>query len=179
MLRAPATITAPAAEPVAIETAREFVGAEGTALDGRLDAAIGMARASLEKMTGLRLIDQVVEVTADRFEDLAAVNVAPVQAVVSITYLDPVGEEHTLDEDAYELIGAEIDWAILPVAGRRWPAVHGRGRAVRARLAVGFGTTGAAVPRDLGWALLTLIRSGVDDEVADVSSLIANWRLYA
>lgn len=179
MLAAPVTVTPPSVEPIALPDARAFVGAAGTALDDRLTPAIGMTRAALESTTGLRLIDQVVEVGADSFADLARLNVGPVKAVSSITYRDTTGATQTLDPAAYELRGAGLDRGIRSAIGTAWPTVDGRGGAITARLSVGFGAVPAAVPRELNWAMLALIRAGIDDAPTNIEPLIANWRIYS
>ncbi len=179
MTGAPILVTPPACEPIELADARDFIGVEGTALDTRLDAATGMARGALEAMTGLRLINQTVDLIADGFADLGRLAIGPVRSVTHIKYRDACGVEQTLAGNNYELTGGGIERGVRRAFGKSWPAIDPRPGAVTIRLEVGFGAAPTDMPRDLSWALLVLIRAGIDDQAADVGHLIGNWRIYA
>lgn len=179
MLYAAVQVTAPAVPLVTLSEAKDFLRRDDASLDGPLQIMVDASIGELEATTGLRLINQTVKVRADCFGDFVALNVGPVTTVTEIRYLDQAGTEQLLDAGLYQLIGAGLERGILPAIGATLPAMRtGRG-SLCATLSVGYGATAAAVPQQLRWAALALIRGRFDDRPVDLESLIVNHRLYA
>lgn len=181
MLSAPVVITPPAGAVIASDEAKAFLRVDGTALDTEIALQIAAAVADLEARTGARLLDQVVEVTADCFAELEHLRVAPIEAVTSITYRDSEGEEQILAAEAYELFGAPFEQGIRGVFGGTWPATDGRSGAIIVRLEVGYGATAAdvtAAAPQLRLAAFALLRARFEGTEADIDSLIANHRFW-
>lgn len=177
MLSAAITVSAPAAEPIEREDAKRFLRIDSDSLDGDVDVLIGAARGDIEDMTGLRLVEQTVEVRADAFSDFAHLEVGPVVAVAEIRYIDPQGAPQVLAPALYELTGAGLDRGIFAAIGASLPQMRtGRG-AIVAKLLVGYGGDGDALPQNLRWAMLASIRGKFEDKPVDLVPLLVNARI--
>ncbi len=177
MLSAAITIGTPPAEPIEREDAKRFLRLDGDNLDGDVDMLIGAARRDIEDMTGLRLVEQTVEVRADTFSDFAHLEVGPVIRIEEIRYVDHDRQPQVLPPASYELTGAGLDRAIFAAIGATLPAMRtGRG-AIVARLLVGYGGEGEALPQNLRWAMLASIRGKFEDKAVDLAPLLVNARI--
>lgn len=177
MLSAAITVSAPAAEPIEREDAKRFLRIDGNSLDGDVDMLIGAARGDIEDITGLRLVEQAVEVRADAFSDFAHLEVGPVVRVVEIRYIDPQGAPQVLAPALYELTGAGLDRGIFVAIGATLPAMRTSRGAIVARLLVGYGGAGDALPQNLRWAMLAAIRGKFEDKAVDLAPLLVNARI--
>lgn len=179
MLSAPVIITPPAQAPLSLADAKLFLRRDDASLDRTLQLMVDASLGELQSATGVRLIDQAVEVQADCFADLGALNIGPVTQVQEIRYTDLAGAEAVMSIDAYQLVGAGLDRRVVAATGAVLPAMRpGRG-AITARLAVGYGAAPADVPQELRWALLALVRGKFDDSSVNIEPLIVNHRIYA
>lgn len=142
-------ITAPAALPVSLVDAKHHLKIDDSLQDAWVQGAIRSACETSEHETGRRWIIQTWEAVYDAFPAGAVeLGLSPAQAVLSVKYLDPAGQEQTLPPDAYVL---DADHAlgigfVLPAAGYAWPATADSANAVRVRFTVGYGADSAAVP---------------------------------
>lgn len=177
MLSAPVLITPPAIAPLTLDEVKDFLRRDDTSLDGPLQIMIDASIGELETTTSLRLIEQTVDVRADAFADLAALNVGPISAVTELRYRDPSGVEQMVDPASYYLAGTELERGIERVPGFTLPRSQARRGAITARLAVGYGTD-LDVPQQLRWALFALIRGKFEDRTVDIEPLIVNHRIY-
>jgi uncharacterized phiE125 gp8 family phage protein len=185
------TTAAPAAEPITVDQAKEFVSIEGdeAEFDTLLTSFIASARGYLQSVTGTRLVEQTVELQADSWSDLLCLPIGPVSDVVSVKYDDVDGIEQTLADTVYELTGAGLARGIRTKVGEGWPnSVRSVSGAIRVRLTVGYDT----LPPELETALLLMVsdqfafrESGVIGTVAaavkssmQVDGLIANHRIW-
>lgn len=177
MLSAAINVVAPTAEPIELQDAKRFLRIDGDSLDGDVAMLIGAARGDIEDMTGLRLVEQTVEVRADAFSDFAHLEVGPVVAVAEIRYLDQQGAPQVLEPARYELTGAGLDRGIFAATGATLPQMRtGRG-AIVAKLLVGYGGDGDALPQNLRWAMLASIRGKFEDKPVDLVPLLVNARI--
>jgi uncharacterized phiE125 gp8 family phage protein len=176
MWQSPVTITPPAAEPITLEQAKQFVRVDGSDLDLEISSYIKGACAHVQTLTSTRLATQTVEVTADSFADLAVLPIGPVQSVSQIHYVNDAGAEQLLEATTYELSGAGLEQGIRPVSGTRWPGYGNR--AVRVQLVVGYAPEAAALPSDITLALLLSVRALFDDKKPDVDCWLVNHRIY-
>ncbi len=185
------TTAAPAAEPITVDQAKEFVSIDAgeAEFDTLLTSFIAAARGYLQSVTGTRLVEQTVELQADSWSDLAHLPIGPVTDIVSIKYDDFDGVEQTIADTVYELAGAGLERGIRLRVGQTWPTdKRGVSGAIRVSLTVGYDT----LPPELETALLVMVsdqfafrESGVIGTVAaavkssmQVDGLIANHRIW-
>lgn len=185
------TVAQPAAEPITLGQAKEFVSIDAgeAEFDTLLTAFIAAARSHLEIITGTRLVEQTVELQADCWGDFLHLPIGPVSSIASVKYEDRDGMEQTLDAAAYELTGAGLERGIRTKVGQVWPsgvrAVRG---SIRVQLVVGY----EILPEALEAALLLMVsdqfafrESGVVGTLAAeikssmrVDALIVNHRIW-
>jgi uncharacterized phiE125 gp8 family phage protein len=160
----------PAMEPVSLDVVREQRRITSRSFDGRLDAWRRAARQQFEEETGLQLITATRHCALERFpvQPAIAVGRAPVQAILSVSYLDGSGTAHELDPSQYEMFPQTTDSPSTPapvgpyptpggiqlINGASWPTSADRAGAVRIVYQAGFGDTPAEIPALLQYALL-------------------------
>ncbi|KQO51404.1 head-tail connector protein [Sphingomonas sp. Leaf257] len=175
MIGATVTIVAPAKEPIDLEAVKRFLRIDGSAQDDDVSLLIQAARSDLERITGQRLLDQVVRVQADSFDDLDHLPVGPVKSIKAVTYGAP-GAPTAIDPANLYLTGLGLERGIAAVPGYRLPrTVAGP---ILVDLNVGYGSDPSAVPANLRLVLFVLIRSRFDDRPVDVEPLLVNDRIY-
>jgi uncharacterized phiE125 gp8 family phage protein len=87
-------------------------------LQGRLDGAVQ----HIEALTGLSLATQTIKLRAWGFEDCTFVlPAAPIQSIESITYLDPSGDEQTLDPGVYRTALYGLQPMVSLAYTKNWP----------------------------------------------------------
>jgi len=173
VLGSPVTITAPAVEALELDAAKRFLRLDGSSLDEDVRMLVAAARGDVENRTGLRLINQVVEVLADNFDDLAALNVGPVQSIAEIRFVPTDGAEQAMNAATYRLTGAGLERGIVSIGGT---LRTGQGF-YRARLNVGFGDAPSDIPPELRWAMLALVSGKFNDKPIDIEPHIVNQRI--
>jgi uncharacterized phiE125 gp8 family phage protein len=160
----------PAMEPVSLEVVREQRRITSRSFDGRLDAWRRAARQQFEEETGLQLITATRQCALERFpvQPAIAVGRAPVQAILSVSYLDGSGTAQELDPSQYEMFPQTTDSPSTPAAfgpyptpggiqlinGAAWPTSADRAGAVRIIYQAGFADDPRGVPELLKYALL-------------------------
>ena len=77
---------------------------------------------------------------------------APVQSIVSITYIDGNGESQTLDPANYSLVKGDPARVVLAFSGA-WPAAALIAGSVKVRFTAGYGDDGTAVPQTFRTAI--------------------------
>ena len=178
MLGAPVTVTPPTASLISTEQAMTFLRIDGEILDAEVELMVAAAIGELELTTGLRLLNQVVRVTADSFNDLLRFRVGPVRSIASVAYRDTTGAEQVLAPASYELFGSPFEQGLQTAIGHSWPAVLSRSSAINVTLNVGYGDTPEAVPAHLRLAAFSILRGRHDGAEVNVESLIANDRFW-
>lgn len=176
MFSAPTLLVAPAAEPITLDQARDYLRADGNALDEEIGMLLVAARTEVEQATGQRLVAQTVQVLADSFADLAHIDVGPVNQVLAIRYQDRAGAEQLLDPTAYELFGAGIDRGVRPVAGTVWPQPRDADQVIAVDLAIGYPDV-ASVPQKLRFAVFAVLRARFEGRDPSIDALIVNERI--
>jgi uncharacterized phiE125 gp8 family phage protein len=173
MLSAPIVVTPPSEAAIALALVKQFLRVDGDAFDIEIGVHLAGAVAAIEQMTGTYLTGQEVEVTADSFDDLDHLQVGPVNAIVSLTYVGVDQVARTLAADQYVLTGAALARGIAPARGRAWPAIAAGADPITVHLDVGY----ESLPASLQAALLILVRSRFDGEAIDISAMIVNDRI--
>lgn len=150
------TTAAPAAEPITLDQAKEFVSIDPAEdeFDTLLTGFIAAARGHLQSVTGTRLVEQTVELQADSWTDLAHLPIGPVSAVASIAYDDAEGAEQAVAGTVYELTGSGLSRGIRLQVDQSWPTDKRQATgSIRVTLTVGYET----VPPELETALLLMV----------------------
>lgn len=152
-------VTAPAEEPVTLAEAKVQcrVDADITADDALITALIVAARERAEHDTGRALVTQTRRYTLDRFPCWGLkLPRPPLQSVESITYIDTVGAEQTLDAAEYRVITDRLTGLVAPVHGGEWPATRATENAVAVTYVAGYGAA-AAVPQAIKQWILAAV----------------------
>lgn len=151
-------ITAPAAEPILLATAKAHLRVDHSSDDALITSLITAARLAAEDRLGRRLINQTWELVIDAFPSAEIkVGVLPVVSITSVKYIDAAGAEITLASDQYTLDADTLPGWLLPAYGVDWPATRDVANAVRVRFVCGYGADGTAVPQPIiQWMLLTI-----------------------
>lgn len=165
------TITPPAIEPV---TAGDIV----TQLHLRLDVdEVGeqdlieqyaaSARARAEAITRSRFITQTVQLRLDGFGcgigEAIPLQIAPIQSVAAVRYIDGGGVQRVLPPSEYRLIKSRQPYELWPRYGQTWPVSRADADVVEIDMVVGYGNTGASVPADIRQALRLMIAAMFDN----------------
>lgn len=141
---------APAIEPVtaALVKSTATVDADLTVHDDLLAILIPSAREACEHITGRKLITQKWDVLLDAFPTAEIqLPLAPVQAIVSVTYIDAAGDQQTIASTNYVLdTSRESQPWLLPAEDYEWPDTLDTANAVTIRVTAGYGDTAASVP---------------------------------
>ena len=171
-----ACVVPPALEPLTMDTVREQRRLTSRSLDARLEAWRRAARQQFEEETGLQLITATRHFTMERFPIQPAISVgrAPVQTILSVSYLDSTGALQVMDSAQYEQFPqTEFPEDSLPtlqaygpyatpggvqlVNGASWPTSADRAGAVRIVYQAGFGDTPDTIPELIRYALLQYV----------------------
>ncbi len=141
-------ITAPAAEPLTLADAKLHLRVEHSADDDLITALIQAAREGAEHLTGRALITQTWERVLDAFP-AAEIELgrAPVLAITSVKYIDPNGDEQTMDAADYSLDATTPSGWVLPSETlAAWPTTLDTANAVVVRFTCGYGAAASDVP---------------------------------
>lgn len=176
----PATVTAaPASEPASAAVAKAQTRIDHSDDDALIERLITVARAHVEKYTGLRLVTQTIAIKCDYFSDLARLPDGPVQSITSVVYTDADGIEQTLATTVYELRSDGLDAGLVLKFGQSWPSLQSGSR-ITVTAVVGY----AAVPEPIVHAILLQVASHFEDRedapaiaMAVSDALLSNYRL--
>lgn len=180
----PASVPAPASEPVTLTQAKAHLRVDHSDDDTLITGLIKAARAHIEGACAVRFAARTgATFKCDGFPDLARLPEAPVSSITSIVYLDMAGASQTVSSSDYELRADGIEAAIVLKPGANWPAIQSGSR-ITVTAAIGY----AAAPEEITQALLMLTGHFYDNRNAAsvgepvielpfaVNSLIANHR---
>lgn len=184
----PVVPVAPVAEPlVSFESAAAELRLdeldEADAHRVRVTTYLRAAEGHVQKMTGLQLAEQLVDLRATDWTDLEALPIAPVSDVVSITFVDGDGQVQTLDPGHYDARLEGLEPVVCMAAGiSAWPERQA-GTLITIRATAGYGTEEADAPGEAVSSVLLLVRAlndtGVFDGVArTVEALLTNYRIH-
>lgn len=174
---------AASAEPVTIEQARRQCNllADEAEFDEQLSALISAARQHVEKVCGLYFGARTVTLSTDTFRDFSRLPVAPVGSVISVSYVDPAGADQTVPGADYDLVAYDesgTEPALVPVYGKRWPAIEA-GSQITVTMQAGFVET----PRPVAHAMLLWIADAFTNREpaaaggwTTINSLLCNYR---
>ena len=151
-------IAGPAQEPLTLEEAKRFLRITSDAEDDVVAALVAAARKRIERGTELALITQTVEVKLDGFWGSCAIELPmpPLQAVVSVQYLDGAGALQTLAADTYKVSTHRRPGRVWLASGKSWPTTKDEREAVTITFKAGFGDDPVDVPPNLIHAMRML-----------------------
>ena len=184
-------VTAPTAEPVTLQEAKDHLRVDGTDEDTLISALITAAREHVDGRDGWlgrAICTQTWDCSFDAFpaDGLLYLPLAPVQSITSVKYIDPDGVQQTFSSSNYAL-GADLDWSPRVVLGwgKSWPSIRAVPDAVTVRIVAGY----ASVPKPICQAILLLIGHLYENREASssvamhevpfsVSALLAPYRRF-
>lgn len=148
----PATIGAPATEPVTATQAYEqcrIETSEQASFSTQIARLITVARAHAENYCNVRFGTRSAVVNCNSWTDLARLPDAPVNSITSITYVDADGATQTLATSVYELRSEGLEAAVVLKYAQAWPSIR-PGSRITVTASVGYSTT----PEDVVHAML-------------------------
>lgn len=148
-------VTPPLDEPVSVAEAKAHLRMTHDAQDALVEGLIRDARARVEGMTQRPLLTQTLRMDYPYFADTLYLGRAPIQDVVSVSYLDKAGDRQTLDATEYRLSLGATDPLLTPTAP--WPEHLQRHESIQVTVTAGYGDDADDVPGDLRRAMLLLI----------------------
>jgi uncharacterized phiE125 gp8 family phage protein len=168
----PIRIVPPAELPVSLAEFKAHLRVDESHEDASIMSYCRAAVEHVERYTSMGLITQTFKQTYSAFpgahsawpaaENPTAMRLwrRPVQAVLSIQYLDGTGATQTLDPSVYEVVGANWSmtqpWIVL-ASGQSWPATYVSSQAITVTYRVGFGDDHNAVPEHIRQAILLVV----------------------
>ncbi|WP_425404618.1 head-tail connector protein [Hwanghaeella sp.] len=158
-------VTAPAAEPVSLEEAKEWLYVEHSDDDALISSLIRSARQEVERMTRRKLISQTLAQVLPCFPcGEIILEAAPVDAAsVVVTYLDADGAEQTLNAPrVFERNGVTRVW---PNVNDGWPETLEGADAVTVEFTAGWSDVAAleADAEPLIRAVKTIVAQDYDE----------------
>jgi uncharacterized phiE125 gp8 family phage protein len=139
-------ITPPTELAVSIESAIKAARASGAGLDDEVEQAVRTATADAEFQTQRALIAQTLRLTFDRFDGAIKLPRPRLLSVVHVKFIDPAGQQRTLDPQDYQADAESEPAYIVPAPGKAWPATAARINAVEVQYVAGYGPDHNSVP---------------------------------
>lgn len=149
-------ITAPAAEPVSVATAKAFLRVDGSDDDSLITSLIKSAREKGEELSRRAFITQTWEMTMDKWPaDGSPLKLLrpPLISVTSVKYFDSDNVEHTWTDYVVDIASepGAIIFTSLPSASLR------ESGAITIRFVAGYGAADTNVPERIKTAVLALV----------------------
>ncbi|HBI69605.1 MAG TPA: hypothetical protein DDZ22_11470 [Massilia sp.] len=142
----PRVITPPAELPVTLAAAIGAARADGAGLDAEVEQAVRTYTEEAEFETQRAIIEQTLQVTMPRFVPVIELPRPRLLSVVHVKFINPAGEQHTLDPQDYTVDTEREPGRLLPAPGKAWPATAARINAVEVQYVAGYGPDHTSVP---------------------------------
>jgi uncharacterized phiE125 gp8 family phage protein len=154
-------ITPPAALPVALQEAKDYLRVTHDSEDDGIEGMIAAAVSMLDGRNGIlgRCLEPATwEVVLDAFPAEIRLPLGPVASVTSVKFTDTEGAEGTVDPGNFEIdnVSTFEGW-VVPHAGFTWPATMLTINAVRVRFVAGTGA-----PDGVKQAILDMVAAAFD-----------------
>jgi uncharacterized phiE125 gp8 family phage protein len=166
-----ALIDPPAAEPATLAQAKAHLKLDAGDEDEIVSRLIVAARAHVERLTGLKLMEQRWAVWLDRWPEGCAIRLplAPVGAVDEVNVYGEDDVAAAVAAEAYFLDAADRPPRLVRRTGWTWPSPGRRANGIEIQVTAGFGPDADDVPAELRQAILMLVahwyeqRTGIED----------------
>jgi uncharacterized phiE125 gp8 family phage protein len=130
-------ITAPYAEPIHLDEAKDHLLVTGDDQDAVISRIIMAARSDCEDFTGRQFVTATYDLYLDVFPDVIEVPLPPLVSVTSIAYEDTAGDTQTMTSTDYVVDTISEPGLISLAYGESWPATYGEANAIRVRFVCG------------------------------------------
>lgn len=187
----PVVYTDSAIEPFTVADVKDYLRVTGDDDNAYIRDLIETARRKVETDTQRTLIEKTLKLYFNSFpaEREIRLPAPPVISVTSITYKDEDGAGQTLPVSDYSVDSAKSPGRVVLANDAYWPTTDRSVNNVVVTYKVGFGTTAAAVPREIKQAMLFLVghwyanRESVSvvntyEVPQTVDYLLLPWRVY-
>lgn len=131
-------------EPVTLDAAKAQCNVDFDDDNALLKSIIAAGRDHVEKYCGINFASQQLSAFCETFRAMADLPFSPVQEVVSITYVDPDGEQQRLNKEIYKLQSDPYGASLSLRQGYRWPDMQA-GSSIQLVAKVGFDSVPDAV----------------------------------
>lgn len=150
--------TAPAQEPVSVDSLKEHLRVTFDDDDRYIFNLIRQARRSVEIQINRALITQTLEITRDNFPAgrVILLERSPVQSVSDIKYQDNTDTEQTLSSDEYQVDTKSKPGRVILKDGYSWPTTSNNANNVTITYDAGYGDDPEDVPADLQLGIMQL-----------------------
>lgn len=162
----------PTVEPVSVEDLKAHSRVDHNHEDSKIQGYITAARAMLEKDTRRDFCTKTRILYLDYLPSWIVLDVAPIQAIVSITYYDSLNVLQTLASTTYESDIYTEPALIRPAFGQTWPTTYDRLSAVAVTYTSGYGGA-SAVPEDAKQAIRMLAAHWLENAEASITGTIS------
>jgi len=152
----PLALTPPAAEPVSLSEAKEFLRLDQSDEDDLIVTLVTAARLMIEAACGRMLVDQTWRILLDRWPDDNEIRLplSPVSAIMAARVYDAAGMAQPVPAGALSL-DAQADPPLIRIVGAV-PAIGRARSAIEIDIVAGYGAVATAVPALLRQAVLRL-----------------------
>lgn len=143
-------ITAPDAEPVSVDEARDAVRLGDDAEESQIRSWIEAGREYVENRTRRSLVTRKIRLSLDCWPSCGLIRLPrpPLVAVTLVEYRDTAGVFQTLvANDDYQVDGEHEPARIKPAYGTTWPATQPGFNAVHIEYTAGYGNAGLVPAR--------------------------------
>lgn len=175
--------TAPAAEPVTLEEAKNHLKVDSNDDNLLITALITTARQLAERETKRAFITQTWEMVLDSAEGEIEIPKPPIQSVISIKVIDDAGNENEVSSSYYDVDASENSPGRVRIkSGCSWPPHRGFASFI-IEFKVGYGDTADKVPEMLRQAVLQTVghlydNRGSEDIPAGARALLWSYKVF-
>jgi len=162
----------PTVEPVSVEELKAHSRVDHNHEDAKIASYLTAARAMLERDTRRDLCTKTRVLYLDYLPSWIVLDVAPVQAIVSISYYDSLNVQQTLASSVYEYDIYAEPAVIKAAKGQTWPTTYDRLSAVAVTYTSGYGAA-SAVPEDAKQAIRLLAAHWLENAEASITGTIS------
>lgn len=166
-------ITPPAELPVTLGAAIGAARVDSTGLDAEVEQAVRTYMEEAEFETQRAIISQTLQVKMNGFPPIIELPRPNLLSVVHIKFIDPSGQQQTLDPQDYTVDTESEPGRVVPAPGKAWPATAVRINAVEVQYIAGYGPTPADVPD----AIKGFILRRVAEQFGQLSASLAEGSL--
>jgi uncharacterized phiE125 gp8 family phage protein len=148
-------------EPITPEIARGRLGLVSTHRDADLQTLIAAARAEVEDLSGVTIVQREVRERLSAFGDPLILSTQPVVELTAVEYVDADGVGQVVAPDA-RLVNRGRGWALKPAINAAWP---GDADQIEVVMLAGYaGTEDDPYPPKLIQAILVLVQVWFEDQ---------------